>query len=66
MWHWLTANRQGLIQADGEGFYQGEELVLDVAAAPKRKKHGPPCPHCGKPLRSELAKQCFECGTDWH
>jgi hypothetical protein len=27
---------------------------------------GPPCPHCGKPLRSKLAKQCFECGMDWH
>ncbi len=25
-----------------------------------------PCPHCGAPLRSERAKQCFECGADWH
>jgi len=25
-----------------------------------------PCPHCGKPLRSNLAKQCFACGADWH
>jgi hypothetical protein len=25
-----------------------------------------PCPHCGKPLRSNQAKQCFDCGADWH
>jgi hypothetical protein len=25
-----------------------------------------PCPHCGAPLRSERANQCFECGADWH
>ena len=25
-----------------------------------------PCPHCGKPLRSNQAKQCFACGADWH
>jgi len=25
-----------------------------------------PCPYCGKPLPTISAKQCFECGTDWH
>jgi len=25
-----------------------------------------PCPHCGLPLRSENARQCFHCGADWH
>lgn len=24
------------------------------------------CPQCGEPLRSNQAKQCFECGADWH
>ena len=24
------------------------------------------CPHCGKPLRTNLAKQCYHCGADWH
>jgi hypothetical protein len=27
---------------------------------------GPPCPHCGKPLASDRAKQCLHCHTDWH
>jgi hypothetical protein len=28
LWEWLLANRRGLIQADGEGFYEGQELIL--------------------------------------
>ena len=48
------------------GLYQDEELVFEVAPSPVNKKPAPPCPQCGKPLRAELAKQCFECGADWH
>jgi hypothetical protein len=28
LWDWLLANRRGLIHADGEGFYDGQELIL--------------------------------------
>jgi hypothetical protein len=27
---------------------------------------GKPCPYCGMPLRTDQARQCFECGMDWH
>ena len=27
---------------------------------------GPPCSYCHKPLRTMLARQCLECGMDWH
>ena len=28
MWAWLLVHRRGLVQADGEGFYEGTELIL--------------------------------------
>lgn len=28
LWNWLLEHRRGLVQADGEGFYDGRELVL--------------------------------------
>lgn len=34
--------------------------------ARKSRVDNKPCPQCGKPLRSNQAKQCFECGADWH
>ena len=34
--------------------------------APKPKEPPTPCPHCGEPLRTTKAKQCFVCGKDWH
>lgn len=29
----------------------------------KRSDYGPPCDHCGKPLRKPKAKRCVECGA---
>jgi len=28
LWHWLHANRNGLLQADGEGYYHQQGLIL--------------------------------------
>ena len=33
---------------------------------PARLWMGPPCASCGRPLRTRLARQCLECGLDWH
>jgi hypothetical protein len=30
LWEWLLANRRGLIQADGEGFYDAHHLILEA------------------------------------
>jgi hypothetical protein len=32
----------------------------------RMERTGTPCPHCGQPLRTDKAKQCFNCGSDWH
>jgi hypothetical protein len=30
LWTWLQSNRRGLIQADGEGYYDGHDLILPL------------------------------------
>lgn len=29
VWNWLHLNRDGIVNADGEGFYEGRDLVLE-------------------------------------
>jgi len=31
LWTWLQSNRRGLVQADGEGYYDGHDLILPLA-----------------------------------
>jgi hypothetical protein len=31
LWAWLLVHRRGLVQADGEGFYEDTELILALA-----------------------------------
>lgn len=28
MWRWLQSHHRGLVQADGEGFYESQRLIL--------------------------------------
>lgn len=30
LWDWLSANYNGLLQVDHQGFYQGQNLILDL------------------------------------
>ncbi|MGN6545003.1 MAG: DUF4303 domain-containing protein [Aureliella sp.] len=48
-----------------------KEMAADRAKAEapfsrKRPHTGPPCPQCGAPLRTPLARQCVACGAKWH
>lgn len=44
-----------------------EEFVLrHIESVPGSAQTVLNCPECGQPLRTALAKQCFECGADWH
>jgi len=36
------------------------------APVPQPTPLSPPCPYCGNPLTTPLAKQCFDCHMDWH
>ena len=49
------------------------ELKSRVDACPdlpstliKSARKTAPCPYCGKPLRTPMAKQCHHCKMDWH
>lgn len=42
------------------------EYIDNLKPLPPNSKSKTPCPYCGRLLRTDLAKQCFECGKDWH
>lgn len=47
----------------GLAFFLGILMLQEIWAFGRKT---PPCPKCGKPLKTNKAQQCFECGHDWH
>jgi hypothetical protein len=46
---------------------QWAQLWVEHRGRPQPDRSKPtPCPYCGQPLRSSLAKQCRHCRRDWH
>jgi len=41
-------------------------LWVEHRGIPQPAKETRPCPYCGQPLRTSLARQCRFCGRDWH
>lgn len=76
--HFLTAaaladdgNRHGVSGLSTRGLIEHAVRLVDTGRAavpvePPPAAALPPCPACGRPLRSPTARQCFECGADWH
>jgi len=53
LWHMLA----------GYGMFTGvEEDVVNAVWHHKASLYGPPCPACGKPLRTPQARLCAACG----
>ena len=65
--HTIAAVKR-LREATGRGLADAKMWVDRTAEGHGSTKigTGKPCPYCGRPLRTDRAKQCFECGADWH
>jgi hypothetical protein len=58
--HYRACTGAGLAAA------KGAVDALIVAIEFRVPENGPPCPQCGRKLRTAKAQQCFHCGADWH
>jgi hypothetical protein len=46
--------------------WKGDSRSQPVCKATPAQISTAPCPYCGKPLRTSVARQCCHCGSDWH
>ncbi|WP_044257523.1 hypothetical protein [Rhodopirellula sp. SWK7] len=47
------------------GCFDGDDAFHDLTGFADCRIDTPPCSHCGEPLRSANAQQCFACGAVW-
>jgi hypothetical protein len=66
-----STSRQALFGALQEAYERVTGLTFDgddpmMIQHYRASYYGPPCPYCGRLLRSRRARQCLECSMDWH
>lgn len=64
--HQIIAAIKELVDATGCPLAWAHLWVSHPRGPELHKRSGPACYYCGKPLRSATARQCVECGLDWH
>jgi len=66
----IQSLRGGIWEEPQEGEWGADAAVgweeWDDAPEPQPEPEAAPCPYCGGPLRTPLAKQCRHCLRDWH
>jgi hypothetical protein len=64
----LTKDAQGQRQITVSTSQPGKlaQMMFESQMKAAVRKKGGKCPKCGAQLRTPLARQCLECGHDWH
>jgi hypothetical protein len=62
----LSTDGRAAALAEYERITGYKETNFNVLSDHRISHHGPPCPRCGKVLRTPVAYKCFECGVVLH
>ncbi|HEX8913441.1 MAG TPA: hypothetical protein VF796_13855 [Humisphaera sp.] len=65
-WEALLSPPPAGFVADPLGLTRRRRPRVWIAFDDHRRRTTAPCPHCGAPLPTAQARQCFVCRTDWH
>jgi hypothetical protein len=58
--------QEGVWGSDPAEGWEEWEYTFEPETEPAPEPEAAPCPYCGGPLRTPLAKQCRHCRRDWH